>query len=93
VQHRVLDERLQQQRRDACVEKARVGDVDLGAEAIAEANLLQIEVVADERELLADGDYVAIDVQRAREELAQFADRRARRGRIGVDERREGVAR
>ena len=53
VLHRVLDQRLQQQRRDQHLVQRGVDD-DADAEALLEARLLDLEVGLDQRDLVAE---------------------------------------
>src|SRR5262245_38158871 len=55
VAHRVLDLRLQQERRDGAAER-RLVDLLKDPQALSEADLLDRQVVADQRQLVPQGD-------------------------------------
>ncbi len=93
VANRVLDERLQDQRRHHHVQGGRVDPI-LDAQPIAEVHLLDVEIRAQILELLGQLDFLHADLaQRDAEQIAEPLDHRVRLLRIAMDERRDRVQR
>ncbi len=93
VAERVLDERLEEQIRHACV--ARLGfDVDGDAQPVAEAEGHDLEVALQEVELRLERHFLRADVlERHAEQIAQRRDHRIGAADVLVHERRDRVQR
>src|SRR5689334_4492569 len=85
VLHRVLDERLEQQRWQANVAQPR-GDVDGDAESMFEASALDIEIRLDEVELAAERRELAFRSENAAKQRREAEQRVERSGRCRLNQ-------
>ena len=91
--HRVFHQRLQRQRRHIRVLKS-FRDRDLITQTLSEARLLDLQIVADDFEFLAEWRQAAlIGVEREAQQRGKFADRIFGQLRIPGNQRGDGVER
>jgi hypothetical protein len=87
----VFDEGLEQEDWDEAIEGV-LRDLLDDAEAVAEADLLDGEVAADELEFVAEGEFLGFGVFEGQaEEVAEIADHFVGRVWVPVDERGDGI--
>ncbi len=95
VLDRVLDERLQRERRNHAIERVGVEPLD-DAQTVAEAQLLEREIVADESHLVGQRHVLArraFDVEHVAQHVAEPLERVLGGLRIATNERGERVQR
>ena len=91
VLHRILHQRLEDERRDERVLNVRI-EVHRHVETVFESHRLQLQVPFDERQLLLEADFLMIDVIEGQpEQVAEPLDHQARRARLALDVRGDGV--
>jgi hypothetical protein len=89
VAHRVLDQRLQREHRQHRLEHLGV-DLHTHLQALAEARLLEPQVLLDIAQLVGDRRVRALARERVPDELGELGQQLARLLRARVDERRDG---
>ena len=88
----VLDERLQEQMRDARVEDGGI-DVDRDAEPIAEARLLDRQIRLQDLDLLFDADFLRVRPEAHSQQVAQSIDHDVGRLDVAPHQARDRVQR
>ena len=92
VLDRILDERLEQQHRDTRV-GGRGVDVERDDQPVAEARALDVEIVVEENELLAQRHLVLLFIEAATQQRSEPNDHRARARRVLEREDRDRIER